>query len=116
MFKNLFSFEGRIRRTEYGISLIVYYLSSFLLDYIVADNPDYGIIYFLYIPILWILFAQGAKRCHDVGRRGWYQLIPFYIFVLLFSEGHFGPNEYGINPKGLGNVDEIDEIGNYLPQ
>jgi hypothetical protein len=25
-----------------------------------------------------------------------------------------GANQYGINPKGIGNYDEIDEVGNYL--
>jgi uncharacterized membrane protein YhaH (DUF805 family) len=58
--------------------------------------------------------AQGAKRCHDRGNSGWYLLIPFYVFWMLFADSDIGANEYGLNPKGIGNDNEIDEIGKYL--
>jgi hypothetical protein len=61
--------------------------------------------------MLWFLWAQGAKRCHDRGNNGLFQIIPFYIFWMIFANSEYGNNEYGPNPKGLGNVDEIDEIG-----
>ena len=54
------------------------------------------------IPSAWFSFAQGAKRCHDVGLSGWYQLIPFFTIYLIFAEGKYGPNKYGDNPKGIG--------------
>lgn len=53
----------------------------------------------LIIPMLWFLYAQGAKRCHDLGHNGWWQIIPFYFFWMLFEEGNFSSNEYGDNPK-----------------
>ena len=64
-----------------------------------------------FIPLLWFLIAQGAKRCHDRGNSGWYQLIPFYVFWLLFADGESGKNEYGLNPKNMRDLDEINEIG-----
>ncbi|MDR0798218.1 MAG: DUF805 domain-containing protein, partial [Dysgonamonadaceae bacterium] len=60
---------------------------------------------------LWFLWAQGAKRCHDRDRTGWYQMIPFYFLWLIFADGEYGENDYGPNPKGLGNYEEdINEL------
>jgi uncharacterized membrane protein YhaH (DUF805 family) len=56
----------------------------------------------LIIALLWFTWAQGAKRCHDLGNSGW-QLIPFYALWLLFADGQSGINRYGDNPKGIGN-------------
>lgn len=99
MFSSPFSFEGRIRRTEYGISLIIYVIVLTFLN-VIAKSGEAPIIGLAYIPMLWFLWAQGAKRCHDVGNNGWWQIIPLYIFWLLFQNGEQGLNEYGQNPKG----------------
>jgi hypothetical protein len=66
-----------------------------------------------FVPMLWFIRAEGAKRCHDVGNNGWWQIIPFYIFWLLFQDGNPGENEYGENPKGIAFVetDYQDPIG-----
>lgn len=105
MFNNPFSFEGRIRRTEYGISLIIYFIVYAILAAIASSGGESGAIMILIfiIPILWFLCAQSAKRCHDRGNSGWYQIIPFYGFWLMFADSDNGPNEYGLNPKGIGN-------------
>ncbi len=47
-----------------------------------------------------LLLNQGKKRCNDIGVSGWYQIIPFCIFVLIFKDGEQGENKYGPNPKG----------------
>ncbi|MGS2764061.1 DUF805 domain-containing protein [Sinomicrobium sp. M5D2P9] len=60
------------------------------------------------------MIAQSAKRCHDRGYGGWYQLIPFFNIYLLFAESKYGPNQYGPNPKGEGNNDELEEIGKQI--
>jgi uncharacterized Zn finger protein (UPF0148 family) len=100
MFSNPFSFNGRIRRTEYAISFIIVVIVNTFLNAIVEPG-EFPIIGLVYITILWFLWAQGAKRCHDIGKDGWWQIIPFYFFWLLFQEGEReSMNEYGQNPKG----------------
>ncbi|MFZ6664102.1 GYF domain-containing protein [Peijinzhouia sedimentorum] len=107
MFSAPFSFKGRIRRLEYGLSLLIFYFGSFCLGYFlgylgVTDGETYGL-EFIYISLtpFWIfLLAQGAKRCHDRGNSGWFQIIPFYGLWMLFADGERGENDYGKNPKG----------------
>lgn len=103
MFKRPFSFCGRIRRTEYGISYIMYFIWNVILNVAVDSNETpLALMVFLlitYIPMVWFMLAQNCKRCHDRGNSGWYQLIPFYFLVLLFGDGEKGSNNYGDNPK-----------------
>jgi len=101
MFQNPFSFDGRIRRTEYGISFIIYVVAAVIVNAIMQAGGGAAIIGLAYIPMLWFFWAQGAKRCHDRGNSGWYQIIPFYAFWMLFADSDSGINEYGPNPKGV---------------
>lgn len=39
------------------------------------------------VPYCWFIWAQGAKRCHDRGNSGWYQIIPFYGFGCCLLKG-----------------------------
>jgi len=119
MFKKPFSFDGRIRRTEYCLSYIFFILFIVFIDLALealSPNDENGslLLILTVIPAYWFLFAQGAKRCHDRGNSGWFQLIPFYGLWMLFADSDVGVNEFGPNPKGIGNTDEIDEIGSHL--
>ncbi len=105
LFQHPFSFKGRIRRLEYGISYIIYIVYAFIASLIASltiEALEEGfviILYALLIPAIWFMLAQGAKRCHDRGNSGWWQLIPFYWLWMLFAEGDKCSNEYGNNPK-----------------
>jgi uncharacterized membrane protein YhaH (DUF805 family) len=114
MFKKPFSFEGRIRRTEFGLSYIIYIAGAGIISVLMDLGEATSFFGLGFIPLIWFFLAQGVKRCHDRGNSGWYLLIPFYVFWMLFADSHVGENEYGPNPKGIGNTDEIDEIGKHL--
>lgn len=105
MFNKPFSFEGRIRRLEYGISFIIYFLFATIVSAL-SSKQGGSILALLFIPLLWFFFAQGAKRCHDIGNSGWWQLIPFYSFYLILQKGLPEANEYGENPKISENQEE----------
>ena len=117
MFKKPFSFEGRIRRLEYCLSLIISFLivamvSSFLGPQGAESGSGMAGVVVL-LPIIWLFFAQRAKRCHDRGVPAIWQFIPFYGAILLFGDSDPGENEYGPNPKGVEAVaDDWDPIAN----
>lgn len=103
MFSKPFSFKGRIRRLEYGLSYILFFVWYFLFMMIteIRDiHPMLALIAILsMVPAYWFFWAQGAKRCHDRGNSGWYQIIPFYFLVMIFGPSEQGSNYYGENPK-----------------
>jgi uncharacterized membrane protein YhaH (DUF805 family) len=41
---------------------------------------------------------------HDVGKSGWFVLIPIYNFILAITEGNKGENEFGPDPKTVENL------------
>jgi len=96
MFENPFSFNGRIRRSEYWFSYIIFMIFNALSQ---LSSP--GIYLLLLIPSFWFIFAQGAKRCHDRDASGWFQIIPFYNLWMFFAPGTKGINSYGDNPTGI---------------
>jgi len=100
MFKNSFSFSGRITRTEFGVSYVIA-MSYLVFVLIIAQWLEVSEFMILppLIAMFWFLYAQGAKRCHDMGRSGYYQLIPFYFFAMIIGESQNKTNRYGPNPK-----------------
>ncbi len=111
MFSRPFSFKGRIRRTEFGISFIIYLIWAFFINnWANSPNLDSGsaiIVLLSYIPAFWFYSAQICKRFHDRGKSGWYfffLIIPLYnlyvLIMLIFADGDIGDNEYGTDPKG----------------
>ena len=114
MFKKPFSFEGRIRRLEFGLSYLIYIAFTIFLSTIVQETPGLSFIGLGIIPFIWFFLAQGAMRCDDRGNSGWYLLIPFYFLWMLFADGEIGQNDFGPNPKGIGNDDISDDLGKHL--
>ncbi|UII77178.1 DUF805 domain-containing protein [Flagellimonas sp. HMM57] len=86
---------------EYGLSYLIYILLYFTVAFIWQELQKGGVVFFLlYVVFIWFFLAQGAKRCHDLGNSGFYQLIPFYGLWLIFQDGEPHENKYGFSPKG----------------
>lgn len=105
LFAHPFSFKGRIRRLEYGLTYLIAFCYQLPMELMPENTTDYGwgifsvIWLLLFIPYIIFIIAQNTKRCHDLGHSGWWQLIPFYGFWMLFEDGESGGNQYGNNPK-----------------
>jgi uncharacterized membrane protein YhaH (DUF805 family) len=103
MLKLLFSFNGRIRRLEYVVSLAVFLVLFVAINMMSLmgmkhyDNTAYLML--AQLPLFWFFLAQSSKRCHDLDRPGWWQVVPLYGLWLLFKGGHAHPNQYGNDPK-----------------
>lgn len=107
MFKAPFSFSGRITRTEYLVSGLVFLVIYALALSIIFTERDAGPIgALMMIPAIWFALAQGWKRSHDAGWHGIIAMIPYVNLVLLFVSGDQGTNAYGPNPR-LNGTEEI---------
>ena len=107
--KNYAVFNGRARRKEFWMFFLFNYIfiaAAVILDRIAGTSIPgffpYGLFYFIYlIPIIIPGLAVGVRRMHDVGKSGWFVIIPVYNIILLFTKGIQGENEYGADPKAI---------------
>jgi uncharacterized membrane protein YhaH (DUF805 family) len=135
----LFSFQGRLNRKPYWLTilatvviiilLIVFALMMFGEHDFWAGGLLLVLLVILYIPLIWISLAIGAKRLHDRDKSAWWlllfylvpsvlstagnhagdigiilQLVSFAITVWAFVElgclrGTVGPNRFGPDPR-----------------
>jgi uncharacterized membrane protein YhaH (DUF805 family) len=106
MLHHPFSFNGRIGRFEYGLTFLANLAFLAACWDIVKSEPSREIGVMVLVCFLinfWFFFAQGAKRCHDMGICGWYQLIPFYMLYMIFKKAD-GNNKYGDMLKVEGDL------------
>ena len=109
-------FTGRARRSEYWFFFLFTVLAGIvggILDGLFGSRggpyggtgPIQGLIQLaLLLPSL----AVGARRLHDTGRSGWWLLIAlipvvgWIILLVFFVQDSQQDNQYGPNPKVLG--------------
>lgn len=100
------NFTGRARRSEFWW----FYLASILASIVAAIiDSIIGFPLFQIVVGLGLIvpqFAVGARRLHDTGRSGWWQLIalvPLVGIILLIvwwaTDGDPAPNQHGPSPK-----------------
>ncbi|QDO94922.1 DUF805 domain-containing protein [Formosa sediminum] len=114
-------FKGRARRQEYWMFVLINMIISWsisLLGYL-FDVSIFSILSGIYSLAVFIPgFAVSVRRLHDVGKSGWFLLIAvipiigwIWLIVLMATDSEVGPNNWGDNPKGIGNDSVIDAIG-----
>jgi len=96
-------FEGRARRSEFWKFTLV----SFVIGMILKTFLGEGFANLYWLAVLIPSLGIGARRLHDIGKSGWWQLmvlipllgaILLIVFFVLDSEPK--DNAYGPNPKG----------------
>ena len=105
--KNYVGFDGRARRTEYWMFVLINAVIGLAL-YLLAQVADvFLILYYLYaLAVLLPGLAVAVRRLHDTGRSGWWLLLSFIpivgaiiLIVFLATDGQPGSNAHGPNPK-----------------
>lgn len=99
-------FAGRARRREFWMFMLINFVISFVLG-LVLGLAHLGPLSNLYLlAVLVPSLALGARRLHDTGRSGWWQLLSFIpvigLIILIIwcaTDSQPGANKYGPNPK-----------------
>jgi uncharacterized membrane protein YhaH (DUF805 family) len=113
--KNYAVFEGRAQRAEYWFFQLFNIIATIVLTTIdammgsISPEAGVGVLSGLYgLAIIVPNVAVTARRLHDTGRSGWWQLIMLVpliglivLLVFLVMDSKPGDNEYGPNPKGV---------------
>lgn len=100
--KKFAQFDGRSQRSEYWWFI----LGNVIIQYgIIGAGLALGIPQLSYAATIFSFIALipnlsvTIRRMHDVGKSGWYCLIPFYNLYLACKDSEPGTNMYGPNPK-----------------
>ncbi len=105
--KKYADFSGRARRTEfwmYSLFYMIFYVALSIVDSFLGMGLLTSIFALgMLIPTLSI----GARRLHDTGRSGWWQLIGIVpligaiVLIVFFVQDSHDENSYGSNPKAV---------------
>ena len=105
--KKYVMFEGRASRSEFWWFYLFTFIASLIAG--ILDVILFGIELTDPTPITWAIqfgfflpsIAVGIRRLHDLGKSGWFCLIPIYNIVLFATEGEPVPNMYGPVPNNI---------------
>jgi len=122
-FKNYASFSGIAIRKEYWYFVlfnIIFSIVAKVLDNSFFHNSStnafgetetsssFGLFYTVYVlGTLVPSISLGVRRMHDVGKSGWFLLIPFYNLILALSDSENGENQYGPLPDETNETETI---------
>jgi len=114
---NYANFEGRARRKEYWMFVLINTIISFVLGFVdgIISGPEgwvLGVVYTLAVMIPSI--AVSVRRFHDINKSGWWVLgLSLFVvvgwiwgFVLACQDSDIGDNSYGSSDKYPDGNDE----------
>ena len=96
-FSKFATFSGRATRSEFWW----FYLFTLLLTWFAQMAVGVSIASIVSIAMILPLWAAGARRLHDIGRTGWWQLIAFtligiiVLIVFYATDSEKAANKYG---------------------
>jgi uncharacterized membrane protein YhaH (DUF805 family) len=107
--KNYAKFDGRARRKEYWMFFLFNVIAS-ILFYAIGSVIGIDVLGMLYsLAVLVPGIAVSVRRMHDIGKSGWMVLVGLipliggiWLLILTVTEGESGENEYGADPKQMG--------------
>ena len=116
---NYINFEGRARRKEYWMFIIftlIFSVALSIIDGIIGLAPV-GLSALFQIAIFVPSIAIGARRLHDVGKSGWWQLLYFALIIgwipliiFLCQDSDIGNNAFGGSEKYPHSNDDDDDF------
>lgn len=97
--QNYAIFSGRAGRSEYWYFVLINFVISIAIGFIGGIIGTSIVSNIFTLAVLVPSIAVGVRRMHDVGKSGWFLLIPIYNLILACTDGVKGDNEYGADPK-----------------
>ncbi|ABM00836.1 DUF805 domain-containing protein [Shewanella amazonensis] len=105
--KKYADFTGRARRKEYWMFILFNLIVSVVLNLVDMALGSMLISSLYSLAILLPSLAIGARRLHDTGRSGWWQLIALIpiigiiVLIVFYCQDSQDENDYGENPKAF---------------
>lgn len=103
--KKYADFSGRARRKEYWMFILCNLIISIALG-IVDQVLGTALLSFIYaLAMIVPSISVAARRLHDTGRSGWWQLIALVpligiiVLIVFLAQAGGEENDYGVNSK-----------------
>ena len=94
-------FDNRVSRRDFW-HYIAFYMIAYIGMVILASIVPFLFLFISLFILAIILPTIGmeVRRMHDIGKSGWWILVPLYNLYLFCQPGVKGSNQYGDNPLG----------------